>query len=413
MNIELALRNFDTLINLPEGTRLYASISDELTYDNRWFQGARRRIDGSSREDIFVPINKTFIAIAVENKKSIDELVQCIEHVRSRFHELYPEFEKVYTFLDYLQSFVVGFVSGEKTTKQEEIMTTTELLNKVIDEIATEKNNIKQNLQDNETSQANMTIESQEIDLITRCEPIREPIMMSPEEYIEFAFSSEEIISDMDDTDDEYVEDLKDLEIISDMDDTEEGYDDMPSLISVSDNEDEDEDNKYEISTVTLLVDSPFDEYVNRFQREVTTKILPALEKETDRIIKSIDNSVEHATTNIRRRFVRPTPPTRLHKYPRRMSSGSESYLDSTDDTETQSECVCINIPSIPRFFDIEAQTYERDESDDEALLSEDSEEDRYCINRFMDDIHDDIDAAVESTAELCRNVGKFMTRYM
>ena len=118
MKIEQASRNFEILSNLPKGTRLHTTDSSDLSYDNRWFLGVRRTLDRSSRIDIIVPIYATFACVAESDKKSIKEIVECINHLKKQFEILYPEFEKFQTFLNTLETFLVIYV-GDSSTKKE------------------------------------------------------------------------------------------------------------------------------------------------------------------------------------------------------------------------------------------------------------------------------------------------------
>ena len=362
MNIDLALCNFDILNELPENTRLYASRTEQLSYDNRWFQGARRTLDGSSREDIFVPINKTFIAVAVDNKKTLDEMIECISHLRSRFQELYPDFTKVFSFLDYLESFIRGFMSGYETHRQRQIMSSAELLEKVIEDIANEKREI-------------VVIPEGPI------EPVKE---LTPEQYMGLMYSESE--SDMDDT--EELPPLEtDCEIETDDGDSESDMDNTRS--------EEDEEHVPEVTIVNPLVDRPLQECMNRFEKEIKERVLPPLKRETDRMFKSLDNDIERGVNELRRRFVSP------------IQISNEDEIDRD-----------IKI-TIPTFHEIRSVEFRQRDSQTEYLLSEDSSEEyivgghRNCIDNFMNDVQEEFDIAVEQIQSVCNSLGRVITRYI
>ena len=407
MNIDLALRNFDTLINLPENTRLYASNDNELSYDNRWFTSARRKLDGSSREDNYVPISKTFIALVKDHKKTITELTECIEHLRNRFKILYPDFTKVFLFLDHLEYFIQSFVNGHSTIEQEKNLIDSELLDKMISKIDESEESEESDESGKSTSTATMTIESTkvEIDLTGINDEISE---------LELNVSSEFKVmdcdpvysSDMDDTEKEDTEPAS----LSDMDDTEElpplieDIEELPPLI-------EDDEPQViqvpQIKVVNPLLHRPFDEYVNTLQTQIEEQIIPQLEKETQRILQSINQSVNRSTTKLRRRFVLP----------------ERDDSDDSDDSEYQGVCnqndVCINIPSIPKFFNIIESTGDAGDIEEQLLSDEDcteectEEESKSCFDKWRADFENDMNDAIESTAELCKNVGKFITKYL
>ena len=108
MNIELALRNYELLKNLPPSTKLYAK-NDELSFDDRWIGGVRRYIDGSSRSDMIIPIEKTFMSLGVHKLVSNDELLQTIEQLREKLMTLYPfdsDNEDIYFMLNRCKSYI-------------------------------------------------------------------------------------------------------------------------------------------------------------------------------------------------------------------------------------------------------------------------------------------------------------------
>ena len=379
MNIELAIRNFDTLINLPENTRLYASGDDELSYDNRWFLSIRRRTDGSSREDMIVPINKTFIALMVADKKTIDELTQCIEHLRTRFEKLYPDFEKVFTFLNYLETFVRGFLGGSGALSKEEMLNNTNLLNKFIQEINVESQ--KKQIID---SSATMDIET--VKVIEQIDRIEE----EASEQLQQSPPLEDTVSDMDDTEGEQLSQLPPLEdTVSDMDDTE--------CESDSGETEEDIHNHIKIEVVNpLLHRDGFEQYISTFEARVKNEILPRLEKETDEMLRSIEEGVRCTASQIRRRFVVPQPP---------------SFNPTPIGHQNENE-YCISIPSIPKFFDLNDELIPSSE-EESSSTSDSNGYDKSCIEKWMEDLNEEINDTVDSTARLCQSIGKFMTKYL
>lgn len=414
MNIELALRNFDTLKDLPENTRLYASIEEEISYDNRWFSGARRKIDGSSREDIFVPLNKTFIALAVTNEKSIEELIECIKHLRVRFKELYPEFEKVFTFLDYLEAFIKGFLGNNNALpSKDEMENGIELLNNIlceinIEPIKTQDIEIIETLLSDDLIKTNIPSDTEDTEKTEEIRDMDDLIKTNIPSNTEETEETEEI-SDMDDTY-EKVE-SEDTEEISDMDDT------MPDLVSDSETEESDanapetpELPAIKIEVVNPLLHRGFEQYISTFESRVNNEIIPRLEQETDNMLRSIEEGVNRTTTEIRRRFVCPRIPS--HK---------------KDDTSEQ--YICISIPSIPNFFDLEeceerGECEECEQCDIEKLIpddetdetDEDDETDARTdpyYEKWIKDLEEDINYTVESTTNMCRSVGQFMSKYL
>lgn len=90
MNIEIALKNYELLVNLPPGTKLCTNSEGAIEYDNRWLNGFRRTLDGSSRTDIVDPIDKTITAIIIHNAKPLPHVLNCIRTLKTRMEELYP-----------------------------------------------------------------------------------------------------------------------------------------------------------------------------------------------------------------------------------------------------------------------------------------------------------------------------------
>jgi len=424
MNIELALRNFDILKNLPEGTRLYASRDGTLSYDTRWFVGARRRLDGSSREDIYLPINKSFITLCVEQKKTNDEMVECIEHLRNRFMKLYPDgdpnAEKVHKFLNYLQSFVVNFnvntLDCEKSRSNDVAL---DLLDKVIQEIADEKAKIRGNIEspsseggdlrsakalrslpqspiENISQVTSFTDELQSDDStsskiyeITSITVLGEPKPMTMTEYDAYYSSLyPDRVSDMDNTDTD---------------------DDMPPLISDSEDEDDTHTHNIYVSQQTC---KSIEQCINRFEEEVREKILPKLENETERIINSMDVNINRVTTQLIRRFVLNNKQDSNVK--------SNDYDDDNGKTKggyinDQGECIYINIPSIPLLYSSDDDDSDHTHTHDHEPLFSDEEtfNIRGCLDKLIEDIEDDFKNAVKSTSEMCNNISRFVSRFL
>lgn len=339
MNIDLALENFDVLKNLPENTRLYASSDEKLSYDNRWFTGARRAIEGSSREDILTPINKTFITLAIHDLKNSNEMIECIHHVKNNLKTLYPDFSKLQMLLDELVIFISNSMNDNDIDKVRS--SNSKILEGIINDL----------------------------------------------KALEIKKDDEH------DNDDVNISDMDDTENISDMDDTE---DQLPSL---------------EVIPLPPLPPLIIPEAVkaencrNTFEDEIKIKIVPKLEEEADRIIKSY----EDASVGV----VGVVGVTKL----------CEDKCDHPETQETQIKRRFIKISRdehqeyvsihIPQFFNIEKTS--KTPKDMKLLDSESSDSDssESCLDKIMANIEDDINGAVESTAELCRSLGKFVTKYL
>lgn len=103
---ETAIVNFELLKILPPNTKLYVSNDGKMCFDRRWFQGARRFAEGSSRNDIIQPLYQTFMRLVSRNQIPKEELSACLEHLRNTLCKVYTDNDDLNTLIDELEIYV-------------------------------------------------------------------------------------------------------------------------------------------------------------------------------------------------------------------------------------------------------------------------------------------------------------------
>ena len=100
MDLSIALSNFNTIRNLPPQTRLMVNSRGELSYDQRYLQGIRRRWWQESRDDLMKPILETFQQCRKELQINEDVLAEVFTHLKQRLSELYSDDEQFVMILE-------------------------------------------------------------------------------------------------------------------------------------------------------------------------------------------------------------------------------------------------------------------------------------------------------------------------
>lgn len=382
MNIEQALRNFNILLNLPDKTRLHVTDNHTISYDNRWFLGVMRTLDRSSRNDIVQPIYQTFTCIAQHNSKSLNEILECIQHIRHRIHTLYPDFPKIFEFLNILENFTKIYLDHPNKQSREYVNAILNYIDQ-LDELVAH---------------------------------INEPAV---EQYT-IHDTREQEDSNMDDTH-ETQNTQNTQKQNSNMDDTD---DDMPPLIDdsvdIDDDESDDEEAEEEDESVPIVVHiNPLlhrgleNTGLAKFKHEVTTRILPQLKKETEDIMKSFEQQHKQQIIKLKRRFVKPTQSQQNQE-----DFNINPKLKIYPETQTQlgkSQDVCINIPSISQFFNLPDDHTPCQLCDDEMiqeLIHLENRQETY-LDKFMTEFELEVADILETTTQMCKSVNKFFAKYI
>lgn len=100
LSLETATLNFALLRSLPAGTKIYVNTTTgQMSLEDRWFSGARRYAEGSSRSDLVQPLRETFLRMR-DTSATQQELLSTFNYTRERLLALYPEFEQHFVDLE-------------------------------------------------------------------------------------------------------------------------------------------------------------------------------------------------------------------------------------------------------------------------------------------------------------------------
>lgn len=96
MQNEITISNFQLLNNIGPGTKLIVNPdTKELSSDDRWFQGIRRKYQGDTRNNILKPIRETFETIVKNYLADQTQILQCSSNIRNSLLLTYPDFPEL------------------------------------------------------------------------------------------------------------------------------------------------------------------------------------------------------------------------------------------------------------------------------------------------------------------------------
>lgn len=384
MNIELALRNYELLKNLPPSTKLYAK-NDELSFDDRWIGGVRRYIDGSSRSDMIIPIEKTFMSLGVHKLVSNDELLQTIEQLRGKLMTLYPfdsDNEDIYFMLNRCKSYIEWLKrSGEL------LETPTPTLPKTLKFFI-----------GNTEYKADLAFNCEEFPALGDVTPefkiAKVEEYMSPENYA--------------------IMETEEIEVINRSPEFEECMKALDELIQELQSTTSETTSETTIEPIQITPSiSTLDKCVNQFSTRVQTEVLPILEIVTKEMLQSIakeckkeiETKVE--SMQIRRRFV------------------SKSKLNEKFDVPSISKFEFADATNIKDDHRIQIESDEESQSDNDDNESEnDNESDEEseelevfpgitCVERLFSGLNRDVTSIMSSVDSMFKRMSDVVNKYI
>lgn len=376
MEIDIALKNFDTLKSLPNGTKLSIVNKHELVHDNRWFTGIRRTVDGVSRNDMVKPLRETFTMLCnsdYSHSVTYDDMLNCLTHLETIFNDIYPNNGSNHDIYDALL-FCKNYINWSKKHVPQST-----------NEQASESNDIIQNIQvpfvvDTIVSYASMDVEQECVTREYNIEP-REPLIAKLETQPEIKehMSMEEFVKQLD----EIINDIRNPKDVNIQEN--DNLVSMPELPVLDD--------------IRLTIDGYFDK-------------LDKLRQETSKLFNNVEDKSQNQTSNvkpnnqtIRRRFVINGKYYGIQNY-KFPSITNFDFPDTRIPIDTNS--------------DIDDES-DRDSDNNDVYTDDDNESDdgfinypeKTCLEKLVIGVTNDMNQIFKATDNIFKRLSDVVNRYM